>query len=598
MGGSVQLMPDLSQIRVERTDVLIVGTGGAGLRAAIEAHDQGANVTLLAKGLARATHTRMSGGRYNVVTGIIPDDNTDIFFEDTITGGAFLNNQRLARILVDEALDRAYDLEAYGLAWERTTSSDYLVVASGGGTRLRTLGSFDEGIGVSEVMLHQIFRRKVRLREHHMIVDLIRDLENRVVGALVLDLARGTWIIYDCGAVVLATGGASQLYATNSGPSINTGDGIAVAYRAGAELVDIEFMQFIPIAFVYPPTARGYTLTEPQHYGMRHYDVHGEPGKLLNSLGERFILKHDPIRREGGTRDILARAIMLEILEGRGSPEGGVWLEPDPRIYESFLRERPIYVKRILENYGEEEARFLRPFQVMPSALYTTGGIRIDDMGSTTLAGLYAAGEVAGGVHGANRLGGSSMPDIQVFGRRAGLAAAQSALDRPDRPAPDTRLSRERADALGSILQRSGGMRPTVLKRQIQNLMWQNVGLVRNGPGLSDALRAFSELREQILPRLSVSSRTRILNREWMEAIELENLLDLGEAMALAALTRTETRGAHYRQDFPSIIDSAWLANLYVRRVRDRLTIEKRPVITLAETHQYKETRPEGSHHE
>jgi fumarate reductase (CoM/CoB) subunit A len=595
MGGQVQLTPDLSRLRVERTDVLVVGTGGAGLRAAIEAHDRGAQVTLLAKGLARATHTRMSGGRYNVVTGIIPNDDTDIFFEDTVAGGAFINNQRLARILVDEALDRAYDLEAYGLAWERTTSSDYLVVASGGGTRLRTLGSFDEGIGVSEVMLHQIFRREVRLREHQMLVDLVSDLENRIVGALVLDLAHGEWIIYDCGAVVIATGGASQLYATNSGPCINTGDGIAVAYRAGAELVDIEFMQFIPIAFAYPPTARGYTLTEPQHYGMRHYDVHGEPGKLFNSLGERFILKHDPIRREGGTRDILARAIMIEILEGRGSPEGGVWLEPDPMVFESFLQERPIYVKRILENYGEEEARFLRRFQVMPSALYTTGGIRIDSMGHTTLPGLYAAGEAAGGVHGANRLGGSSMPDIQVFGRRAGLAAAQDALELVDRPAPDTRPSRERAAALDSLLQRFEGIRPPALKRRVQDLMWHKVGLVRNGPGLSDALRAFSEFREQLLPRLGVSSRTRVLNREWMEAIELENLLDLGEAMASAALTRTETRGAHYRQDFPEGDDAVWVSNLYVRRDSDRVRIEKRPVVSLKKDKQHKEERPEGS---
>jgi fumarate reductase (CoM/CoB) subunit A len=532
----------------------------------------------------------MSGGRYNVVSGIVADDHTDIFFQDTVAAGARINNQLLVRILVDEALERAYDLEAYGLAWERKTATDYLVVASGGGTRLRTIGSFDEGIGVSEVMLHQVFRRQVRLREHHMLVDLIGDDQNRIVGALVLDLAHGQWIIYDCGAVVIATGGASQLYATNSGPVFNTGDGIAVAYRAGAELVDIEFMQFIPIAFAYPPTAKGYTLTEPQHYGMRHYEVHGEPGKLFNSLGERFILKHDSVQREGGTRDILARAIMLEILEGRGSAEGGVWLEPDPKVFESFLRERPIYVKRILENYGEQEARFLSRFQVMPSALYTTGGIRIDSTGHTTLPGLFAAGEAAGGVHGANRLGGSSMPDIQVFGRRAGMAAAQEALDCVDRPAPDIRLGLERAAKLDSALHRSEGLRPPALKRKIQDLMWQNVGLVRNGQGLADALRTFAEFREQILPHLSISSQTRVMNREWMEAIELENLLALGECMASAALTRTETRGSHYRQDFPEGNDGDWVANLYVCRDDGRPKVKKRPVVSLTQSHQSHES--------
>jgi len=574
-------MLDAPDMRIERTDVLVAGSGGAGMRAAIEARSRGAAVTLISKGPLRATHTRMSGGRYNVVTGLNPEDSTDIFFRDTVESGAGINNQRLVRILVDEALDRAYDLESYGLVWERRTATDYLVVGSGGGTRLRTLGSLDEGIGITEVMLHQAHRLGVMLREFQMLVDVGQDDNGRVVGGLVLDLARGQWVLYDCGAVVIATGGASQLYETNSGPVINTGDGIAVAYRAGAELVDIEFMQFIPIAFVYPPAARGYTLTEPQHYGMRHFDVNGEPGKLLNSRGERFILKHDPVRREGGTRDLLARAIMVEILEGRGTPEGGVWLEPDPQVFEAFLRERPIYVKRILENYGERAARFLEPFQVMPSALYTTGGIRIDAWGRTTVSGLYAAGEAAGGIHGANRLGGNSMPDIQVFGRRAGLAAVEEALERANRPMPALEWARERIRVLNGLLARADGVRPPALKRQVQQLMWNHVGLIRNGQGLTETLKAFAGFREEVLPRLWVTGRTRILNREWMEAIELENMLDLGEAMATAALARTETRGAHYRQDFPNRDDAVWLANLYVWRDGRRPRVERRPVVTL-----------------
>jgi len=319
------------------------------------------------------------------------------------------------------------------------------------------VGSFDEGIGISEVMLHELHRVGGRLLEYRMLVDVAQDEAGRVVGALTLDLRTGEWVFYDCGAVVIATGGTSQLYETNSGPALNTGDGIAIAYRAGAELVDIEFMQFIPIAFVYPPSIRGYTLTEPQYYGTRHFDVDGEPGKLLNERGERFILKHDPVRREGGTRDVLARAIMLEILEGRGTPEGGVWLEPDPSVFKAFFHERPIYVKRILENYGEKAARLQEAFQVMPSALYTTGGIRIDAWGRTTVPGLFAAGEAAGGVHGANRLGANSMPDIQVFGRRAGVAAAEEARERAGRPAADTRWASQRAATLDALLRRDEG---------------------------------------------------------------------------------------------------------------------------------------------
>jgi succinate dehydrogenase/fumarate reductase flavoprotein subunit len=191
---------------------------------------------------------------------------------------------------------------------------------TGRGSFVRTIGSADEGIGITEVMIHQLHVRGIRIADFHMLVDAVCDDAGRVVGALVLDLSRGKWRMFSCGAVIIATGGTSQLYETSSGPTINTGDGIAIGLRAGAELVDIEFMQFIPISFVYPRGIRGYTLTEPAHYGMRHYDPAADAAHLLNIRGERFVLKHDPVRKEGSTRDVLARAIMLEILEGRGTP--------------------------------------------------------------------------------------------------------------------------------------------------------------------------------------------------------------------------------------------------------------------------------------
>jgi fumarate reductase (CoM/CoB) subunit A len=568
--------------RVERVDVLVAGSGGAGMRAAIEARRRGLDVAVVAKGPARASHTRMSGGRFNAISGQNPKDSADIFFKDTIAGGAGINNQELVQILVNEAMARAYDLESWGLIWERDTATRYLITGSGGGTRLRMLGSYDEGIGITEVMLNELRRLGTPIREYQMLVDVAQDATGRVSGGLVLDLRRGEWVFYDCAAAIIATGGASQLYETNSGPAFNTGDGIAIAYRAGAELVDIEFMQFIPIAFVYPQSIRGYTLTEPQYYGERHFNVDGEPGKLLNNRGERFVLKHDPVRREGGTRDILARAIMLEILEGRGTPEGGVWLEPDPRIFEAFLRERPIYVKRILENYGEKAARFQEAFQVMPSALYTTGGIRIDGWGRTTVPGLYAAGEAAGGVHGANRLGASSMPDIQVFGRRAGMAAAEDVRERAGRGPADTLWARQRAAALDGLLGHEHGMRPSHVRKRVQQLAWTNLGLIRHRDGLEEALTVLADIREAADRGLQVTGRTRTLNREWMEAIELNNMLDVASALAATALTRAETRGAHYRQDYPDRNDAEWLVNLYVRRDGNRARVERREVVTLA----------------
>jgi fumarate reductase (CoM/CoB) subunit A len=562
-----------------RTDVLIVGTGGAGMRAAIEAHRQGVEVTILAKGPIRATHTRMSGGRFNAMSGHNPIDNTDIFFNDTISGGSGINNRVLTRILVEEAMDRAYDLESWGLVWERKGASEYLMTGSGGGTQLRMLGSYDEGIGITEVMIHAMRSQGTKVAENRMLIDLARDDSGTVVGALTLDLVVGKWVFYECGAVVIATGGASQLYATNSGPSINTGDGIAVAFRAGAELVDIEFMQFIPISFVFPASIRGYTLTEPPFYGTRHADINGEPGKLLNALGERFILKHDPVRKEAGTRDVLARAIMLEILEGRGTPEGGVWLEPDPKVAPHFAQERPMYTKKILENYGARAARFEEAFQVMPSALYTTGGIRIDQWGRTTVPGVFAAGEVTGGVHGANRLGANSMPDIQVFGRRAGLTAAQEMQERRGNVDQAMAWARNRAAFLERPMHRDGGIGASTVKKRVQELTTAEVGLVRNGPGLTGVLTTLADFRRSLFPEISLRGKSRVVNREWLESIELHNMVDVISAMASAALARTETRGSHYRREFPDRNDDEWLANLYVRLDGDQIRVEKRPLV-------------------
>ena len=569
-----------TEVYPERIDVLIAGSGAAGMRAAIAAHDAGAKVVLLAKGPRRANHTRMSGGRYNAVSGLNPDDSTDAFFQDTLDSGAGINNYPLARILADEAMERAYDLESYGLAWDRTGIRKYYMSMTGGGTFVRTLGSVDEGIGITEVMLHQLHKRGIRICDFHMLADVVQDDNGRVVGGLALDLAKGAWRYFSAGAVVIATGGTSQLYETSSGPAINTGDGIAIALRAGAELVDIEFMQFIPISFVYPPSARGYTLTEPAHYGMRHFDPKAEAAHLVNNKGERFVLRHDPVRREGSTRDVLARAIMLEILEGRGTPEGGVLMLPDPQVFDAFLKERPIYVKRLLENYGEGQARLQEPIQVMPSALYTLGGVRIDPWCRCNIPGLIVGGEAAGGVHGANRLGGSSMSDIQVFGRRAGIAAAEDAREYAGAGARYLEKARARAAALEASILRSDGVRPPEVKQRIQKLMWDHVGIVRSGPKLIETLAAFRNVREHVLPTVKVTNKSRVLNREWMEALELENLLDIGEAMAASSLQRQETRGAHYRTDFPAT-DPEWTANLIVRREAGQLRVDKKAIVTL-----------------
>ena len=275
--------PDLV---VEQTDVLIAGSGAAGMRAAIAAHDAGAKVTVLAKGPARANHTRMSGGRYNTVSGFNPKDSPAAFCADTIESGCGINNYALARILAEEANNRALDLESYGLAWDRKTPREYVLSMTGGGSFVRTIGSADEGIGITEVMLHQLYARGIKICDFNQLTDVVRDDSGSIIGGLALDLSRGCWRYWGASAIIIATGGTSQLYETSSGPTINTGDGIAIALRGGAELVDIEFMQFIPISFVYPRGVRGYTLTEPANYGKRHYDPEAEAAHLLNIKGE------------------------------------------------------------------------------------------------------------------------------------------------------------------------------------------------------------------------------------------------------------------------------------------------------------------------
>ncbi|MEX2534559.1 MAG: FAD-binding protein [Trueperaceae bacterium] len=559
------------------TDVLVVGSGGAGLRAALAAHDEGAKVVLVSKGLLRMSHTRMSGGRFQAVTGFDPEDSRDLHFKDTMAGGAYLNNPELVQTLVDDSLDRAYDLEDFGLIWGRVDDTEYRVVGVGGGTRLRLLGAQDEGVGIAETLINQMFARDIPYLEYVMAIELLM-VGSRVAGAIGYDLLNGGWVVIEAQTVILATGGASQLYATNSGPILNSGDGLGMAFRAGAELIDMEFFQYIPISFVYPQSIRGYTLLEPQYYGRRHWDVDGEPGHLLNIEGERFMKRYDPERMESGTRDVLAQAIFSEIRAGRGTPEGGVYLKADKSIQEIFLKERPMYVRRILENYGPGTARFDDPLQVTPSALYTVGGVRIDANGRTSIDNLFAAGEVSGGVHGANRVGGNSLPDIQVFGFRAGKAAAQMALagrnpagQDLDKPADDVvKRAARRVQPIG----RNGATRVAQVKKRIQEMMWDHVGVIRDGAGLAETLDRLSGLRKSIDNGIQISA-VKTLNRELQEYFEIDNLLDVASVMTSAANFREESRGAHFRSDFPEVRDE-WACNIVVQNQNGEPSLRKR----------------------
>jgi succinate dehydrogenase / fumarate reductase flavoprotein subunit/fumarate reductase flavoprotein subunit len=563
--------------RIE-TDILVIGSGGAGLRAAIEAHDHGAHVSVVCKSFIRLSHTRMSGSSHQ--GGNPPGDSIDLFYEDIVNGGAGINNQKLARILASEALNRIYDLEKFGVLWNRAEPDRYRLTASAGHSKARKVATTNEGIEIVNTMVQQIYQRKVPFYEHVFVVDLLSD-DGIIAGAICLDMRKGRPLVFSCKAIVMASGGAPELYRINSGPIGSTGDGLSKAIRLGAHMVDMEFFQFIPIAFVYPDSIKGYTLLEPLFYGTRHVDINGEPGHLYNNLGERFMKKYDSERMETATRDMIARSNYLEILEGRGTPEGGVWLKPDPKVIPDFAKRHPMYLKRLKENYGEKASRFEEAFQVTPSGLFTTGGIKIDENCRSSVSGFFAAGEVAGGIHGGNRLGGNSLIDIQVFGTIAGKNSAIHVQNISKQPHLDDGQIKKGLETIYDPIDRKSEIRPIDLKKKIQLLMWDCVGLARNAEGLERALNEFRKMQTEIIPRIGVTTKVNVLNREWQEYLEIRNMAELAEVMARCAIERTESRGAHYRQDFPQTDDENWRRNIVANKLDGKIELEIHPLVTL-----------------
>jgi succinate dehydrogenase / fumarate reductase, flavoprotein subunit len=522
-------------------DVLVIGAGGAGLRAAIEALAHGASVGVVSKSLLGKAHTVMAeGGIAAAMANVDSQDNWRTHFRDTMRGGKMLNNWRMAQLHAQEAPDRVRELEQWGALFDRTQDGQILQRAFGGHT-FRRLCHVGDRTGLE--MIRTLQDRGVSMGfDVYMECTILRLLTDggRCAGAIGYWRETGRFVVFRAKSVVMATGGIGKVYSITSNSWEYTGDGMAQAYEAGAELMDMEFVQFHPTGMVWPPGVQGILVTEA---------VRGEGGILRNKNGERFMERYDPKRMELSTRDVVARSIYTEVKEGRGTEHGGAFLDISHKPAEYVKKKLPSMYHQFKELADVDITK--GPMEVGPTCHYVMGGIRVEaETAQSKLPGLFAAGEVAAGLHGANRLGGNSLSDLLVFGRRAGAAAAQHAKQLSAPRSDDGQIEQAEAEALRPF-QTQGGENPYAIHRDLQKMMQSLVGIFRVKDDLQKALAELPKFRER-LSRVSVEG-SRMFNPGWHLAMDLKSMLTVSEAVMRSALVREESRGAHSRIDFPEL---------------------------------------------
>jgi succinate dehydrogenase / fumarate reductase, flavoprotein subunit len=569
-------------------DVIVIGAGGAGLRAAIEAAAQGVSVGLVCKSLLGKAHTVMAeGGIAAALANVDERDSWRVHFADTMRGGQYVNNWRMAELHAKEAPDRVRELEAWGALFDRTKDGKILQ-RNFGGHRYPRLAHVGDRTGLEMIRTLQDhgIHKGIDIHMESTVVSLLKD-DGRVVGAFAFDRERGRFRVFSAKATVLATGGIGRAYKITSNSWEYTGDGHTLAYEAGADLMDMEFVQFHPTGMVWPPSVQGILVTE---------GVRGEGGILLNKEGRRFMFDDIPDayksqtadnEEEGWrytqgdknarrppellTRDHVARCINRELKAGRGSPHGGVFLDIAwiakrlPNAAEHIKRKLPSMYHQFKQLADIDITK--EPMEVGPTTHYVMGGVRVDaETQMSTVPGLFAAGECAAGINGANRLGGNSLSDLLVFGKRAGehaaLFAKQNAAGRGDDGAVEAAARRAVA-----VFEGDGAENPYRIQQELQEMMQDQVGIVRREGEMKGALEGLAKLRERG-KRVKVPGN-REFNPGWHTALDLPNLFTVSEAVARCAIERKESRGAHFREDFPDK-DPAWgKMNLVVRKARD-----------------------------
>jgi succinate dehydrogenase / fumarate reductase flavoprotein subunit len=526
-------------------DVLIIGAGGAGLRASLEALAQGASVGVVCKSLLGKAHTVMAeGGIAAAMANVDTADNWKTHFRDTMRGGKFLNNWRMAQLHAQESPDRVRELEQWGALFDRTETGDILQRAFGGHTFKRLCHVGDRtGLEMIRTLQDRGVQQGIDVYMECTVTRLLTDA-GRVAGAFAYWRESGRLIVFKAKSIVIATGGIGKAWRVTSNSWEYTGDGMTLAYEAGAELMDMEFVQFHPTGMVWPPGVQGILVTEA---------VRGEGGILRNKLGERFMEKYDPKRMELSTRDVVARSIYTEVKEGRGTEHGGAYLDISQKPAEYVKKKLPSMYHQFKELADVDITK--GPMEVGPTCHYVMGGIRVDaETAESAVPGLFAAGEAAAGLHGANRLGGNSLSDLLVFGRRAGLAAAAYAK-RVSAPSIDNSQIEQSEKELLAPFSNTGAESPYAVHRDLQEVMQNLVGIFRTEEDLKKALVELGKLKARAAKAGVEGSR--LFNPGWHLSYDLKSMLTISEAVTHSALARKETRGAHSRIDYANL-DSVW----------------------------------------
>jgi succinate dehydrogenase / fumarate reductase flavoprotein subunit len=584
-------------------DVLVIGAGGAGLRAAIEASAAGVSVGLVCKSLLGKAHTVMAeGGIAAALANVDERDNWKVHFADTMRGGQYVNNWRMAELHAKESPDRVRELEAWGAVFDRTADGKILQRNFGGHKYPRLAHVGDRtGLEMIRTLQDHGIHQGIDVHMECTVLTLLKD-SDRVVGAFAYERERGRFRLFKAKAIVLATGGIGRAYRITSNSWEYTGDGHALAYQAGAELIDMEFVQFHPTGMVWPPSVRGILVTE---------GVRGEGGVLLNSTKKRFMFEEIPENyksqtadneEEGWrytqgdktarrppellTRDHVARCIVREVKEGRGSPHGGVYLdiswikEKLPKAEEHIKRKLPSMYHQFKQLADIDITQ--QPMEVGPTTHYIMGGIRVDsDTQMSCVPGLFAAGECAAGINGANRLGGNSLSDLLVFGKRAGEFAAKFAREQSQGQIDNRQIEEsahravepfERGDSADPVAQG-----PYKIQLELQEMMQELVGIVRNEDEMQRALEGISRLSDKA-SRVAVTGN-REYNPGWHTALDLQNLLTVSEAITRSAIERKESRGAQFREDYPEKDPAFGKVNILVKRDADgTMEVSRMPI--------------------
>jgi succinate dehydrogenase / fumarate reductase flavoprotein subunit len=580
-------------------DVLVIGAGGAGLRAAIEASATGVKVGLICKSLLGKAHTVMAEGGMAAAMGNVDDrDNWKVHFADTMRGGQYVNNWRMAELHAKEAPARVHELEAWGAVFDRTKDGKILQ-RNFGGHRYPRLAHVGDRTGLELIRTLQDhgIHQGITVHMEYTVVTLLKD-GDRVVGAFGYDRERGRFKVFQAKAVVLATGGLGRAYKITSNSWEGTGDGVSLAYHAGAELLDMEFIQFHPTGMVWPPSVRGILVTE---------SVRGEGGVLRNKDGKRFMFDDIPDNyksqtstdpEEGWrytqsdknakrppellTRDHVARCINREVKAGRGSPHGGVFLDI------SWIKEKipnaPEHIKKKLPSMYHQFMQLANlditkePMEVGPTTHYAMGGIRVNgETQMTNIPGLFAAGECAAGLHGANRLGGNSLSDLLVFGKRAGEFAAKFAKENNAGKINQAQVDDAAQYALEPFERTGSAEGPYQVQADLQNMMQDLVGIVRREDEMTKAVEGLKQLSARAA-KVAVADN-REYNPGWHTALDLKHLLTVSEAITLSALDRKESRGGHFREDFPNKDPEAQKYNTVIARAADgSMKLRREPI--------------------